>query len=137
MTRAIPSPPQPQQDQSRMAMHLLTLARWLAEKAVKTEWRAQGRTVKYIEVRELRKASKALMALRRNKLMKEAWEHPYTKQLRKQQRMSLARKAVIAEIRDKGRKVNSIAPDELGKLIEAYLEAHPEVNAHLRELGCF
>jgi hypothetical protein len=33
---------------------------------------------------------------------------------------------VIAEIRDKGRKVNSIEPSELKKLIESYLEEHPE-----------
>ena len=118
-----------------MGMHILSIARWLAQKAVKAEWRAQGRTVKYIEIRELRKASNALMALRRNELMKEAWA--YAKPHRERQRMSLARKAVIAEIRQRGGKGNSIAPDELQKLVETYLETHPEEGAHLRELGCF
>jgi hypothetical protein len=39
--------------------------------------------------------------------------------------MTLARKAVIAEIRDRGGKVNSIAPAELKKLVKAYMEEHP------------
>jgi hypothetical protein len=40
----------------------------------------------------------------------------------------LARKAVIAEIRDKGRKVNSIEPAEIRRLIDAYVNEHPEEN---------
>jgi hypothetical protein len=38
--------------------------------------------------------------------------------------MRLARKAVIAEIRERGGKVNSIAPEELNKLIKAYVKDH-------------
>jgi hypothetical protein len=50
--------------------------------------------------------------------------------------MRLARKAVIAEIREKGRRVNSIAPAELRKLVGTYLEEHPEENV-LVEKVCF
>jgi hypothetical protein len=47
----------------------------------------------------------------------------------------LARKAVIAEIREKGRKVNSIDPAELQRLIQSYLQEHPWENV-IREIGC-
>jgi hypothetical protein len=108
-------------------MQLLTLARWLAEKAIKAEWRAQGRKVQYIDLRELIAATRAYLALRRAELMREAWEHPVTVRHRERERMTLARKAVIAEIREKGRKVNSIEPSELRRLIDAYCEEHPEL----------
>jgi hypothetical protein len=49
--------------------------------------------------------------------------------------MKFARKAVIAEIREKGRRVNSIAPEELNKLIKAYLEDH-RWECALTERGC-
>jgi hypothetical protein len=62
-------------------MHLLSLARWLARKAVKAEWRAQGRKVQYIDASEITEASNIYLTLHRNELLKEAWEHPYTKQL--------------------------------------------------------
>jgi hypothetical protein len=55
--------------------------------------------------------------------------------IRLQRRMRLARKAVIAEIRDKGRKVSSIAPSELQRMIEAYLQDHPE-DTPILEFGC-
>jgi hypothetical protein len=38
--------------------------------------------------------------------------------------LRLAHKAAIAEIRDRGGRVNSIAPEELRKLIEAYVKEH-------------
>jgi hypothetical protein len=38
--------------------------------------------------------------------------------------MTLARKAVIAEIRDKGRRVNSIAPSKLQRLVEFLNSEH-------------
>jgi hypothetical protein len=120
-----------------MPMHLITLARWLARKAVKAQWRLQGRQVKYIPIQEITEASNQYLVLHRNELIREAWEHPYAKALRLQRRLSLARKAVIAEVRHKGRKVKSIAPEELQRMIDAYLEDHPEEGAVLRELGCF
>jgi hypothetical protein len=49
--------------------------------------------------------------------------------------MRMARKAVIAEIRHNGRKVNSIAPEELGRLIGEYLKEHPEEMVGLYGLG--
>ena len=78
-------------------------------------------------------ATRAYLALRRNELMKEAWKHPVSIRHRQQERMTLARKAVISAIRQRGQRVNSIAPAELQKLIEAYVEEHLE----LRECGCF
>jgi hypothetical protein len=68
--------------------------------------------------------------------MREAWEHPITVRHRQQGRMRLARKAVIAQIREKGQRVSSIAPADLERMIGAYLEDHPEVIG-FRELGCF
>jgi hypothetical protein len=76
----------------------MTLARWLAQKAVKAEWKAQGRKVQYIDAKDLIEAGNVYLVTH-PELMKEAWEHPYTKQLRLQQRLRLARKGVIAEIR--------------------------------------
>lgn len=116
-------------------MHLLSLARWLARKAVTAEWRAEGRKVQYIGASEITEASNIYLTLHRNELLKEAWEHPAFIQYRERERMSLARKAVIAEIRDNGRKVSSIAPSELQRLIEAYLQDHPE-DTPIREFGC-
>jgi hypothetical protein len=67
--------------------------------------------------------------------MKEARAHPVTVQYRQQEGMRLARKAVIAEIRERGQKVNSIAPEELQRLIEAYLKEHPGENPFMT-IGC-
>jgi hypothetical protein len=67
-------------------------------------------------------------------LIKEAWEHPIAQEYRHKERMRLARKAVIAEIRKRGGKVKSIAPEELRKLVEAYLKEHPWEG--VREIGC-
>jgi hypothetical protein len=114
---------------------VMILARWLARKAVKAEWKAQGRKVQYIDASEITEASNVYLVLHRNELMKEAWEHPYAKRVRGQQRMRLARKAVIAEIRDRGGRVNSIAPEELQRLIQGYLKDH-RWECALTERGC-
>jgi hypothetical protein len=114
-------------------MQLMTIARWLARKAVKAEWRAEGRKVQYIDIREITAATNQYLGEHKAELIREAWKHPAVVRYRQQQGMRLARKAVIAEIRDRGRKVNSIAPEELQRLIAAYVEDHPE----LRECGCF
>jgi NAD(P)-dependent dehydrogenase (short-subunit alcohol dehydrogenase family) len=117
-------------------MQLMTLARWLAHKAVKSEWRAQGRKVQYIHPGEITKETNLYLALHKARLMREAWEHPISVRYRQQDRMRLARRAVIAEIRENGRRVSSIAPDELHKLIGKYLEDHPEKGVFLRDCGC-
>jgi hypothetical protein len=103
---------------------VLIMARWLARKAVRAEWKAMGRRPEHTEVSELAAASNVYFTKHLEELIKEAWEHPVAIHYRQQERMKLAKKAVIAEIRDKGRRVNSIAPEELNKLIKAYLEEH-------------
>ena len=55
-------------------MNILSLVRWLARRAVTAEWRAQGRQVKYIDIKEITEASNAYLVLRKNELFKEAWE---------------------------------------------------------------
>jgi hypothetical protein len=87
-------------------MNLLAVARWLAHKAVREKWEAEGRKVQYIPASEVTAAARAYLALRKKELMQEAWEHPATVRHRQRERMTLARKAVIAEIREKGRRVN-------------------------------
>jgi hypothetical protein len=99
---------------------VMTLARWLASKAVKAEWKATGRRPEYVEPTEIA----AYFTEHRNELLREAWEHPVAQEYRHKERMKLARKAVIAEIRDRGRKVNSIEPAELNKLIQSYMKEH-------------
>jgi len=105
-------------------MHLLTFARWLARKdrkALRTEPTAQEIEDYHILV----------------ELMKEAWEEQKLNSGHaKSERMSLARKAVIAEIRDKGRKVSSIAPEEIQRLTVAYLREHLEENT-TKTFVCF
>src|SRR6266540_7334315 len=94
---------------------ICTLVRWLARKAVKAEWKAMGRRPEHAEVSEIAAATNVYFIQHRKKLLKEAWEHPVAQEYRHQERMRLARKAVIAEIRDRGGKVNSIAPE--GKVL--------------------
>ena len=106
-------------------MFVVTLARWLANKAVKAEMKAMGRRPEHAEISELAAATTAYFVLHRNELIEEARAHPVAIHYRQRERMRLARKAVIAEIRDRGGKVNSIAPEELQKLILAYLKEHP------------
>jgi hypothetical protein len=103
---------------------ICTLVRWLARKAVKAEWKAMGRKLQYEEVSEITKASNVYLMEHWKELLMEARAHPVILQYQHKERMKLARKAVIAEIRDKGRRVNSIAPEELNKLIKAYMEEH-------------
>jgi len=53
-------------------MQLMTLARWLAHKAVKEEWRAQGTKVQYIEASEIAAAANLYLVQHMAELMKEA-----------------------------------------------------------------
>jgi hypothetical protein len=110
---------------------LITIARYLAKRAVKDEWRAQGRKVQYIDIREITAASSQYLREHKAELIKEAWAHPVVVRHRQQRGQRLAQRAVIAAIREKGQRVNSIAPNELQKLIADYVEDHPE----LRECG--
>jgi hypothetical protein len=115
---------------------ICTLVRWLARKAVKAEWKAMGRRPEYAEASEIAAATNVYFMEHREELLNEARAHPVAIHYRHQEQMRLARKAVIAEIREKGRKVNSIAPEELRKLVKAYLEDHPWENV-VMERGCF
>jgi hypothetical protein len=112
---------------------LVTIARYLARKAIRAEWKAEGRKVQYIDIRELTQASNFYLREHKAELMKQAWKHPAVIRHRQQQGQRLAQRAVISAIKQKGQRVNSIAPDELQKLIADYVEDHPE----LRECGCF
>src|SRR5215510_4356366 len=89
------------------------LVRYLARKAVKAEWKAMGRKPQYAEASELATAANVYFTKHREELLREARAHPVAQHYRHQERMKLARTAVIAEIRHKGRKVNSIEPSEL------------------------
>jgi hypothetical protein len=112
---------------------LITIAKYLAKRAVKTEWRAQGRKVQYIDIREIAKATDNYLGEHKAELLREAWKHPAVVRHRQQQGQRLAQRAVIEAIRQRGQRVNSIAPSELQKLIADYVDEHPE----LRECGCF
>jgi hypothetical protein len=103
---------------------VMVIARWLASKAVKAEWKAMGRKLQYEEVSEITKASNVYFMEHWKEWIEEARAHPVIVQYERREQMRLARKAVIAEIRDRGGRVNSIAPEELKKLVEAYLEEH-------------
>jgi hypothetical protein len=100
---------------------VMILARWLARKAVKAEWKAKGRKP---ELSEIADATNVYFMEHRNELLEEAWDHPVAKEYRQKERMRLARKAVIAEIRERGGRVNSIEPAEIRRLVEAYLREH-------------
>jgi len=90
-----------------MQRYAMTLARWLASKAIKAQWKAQGRKPK------ISKATKVYFTEYEKELIKQAWEHPVEQ--RPKGRM-------IVEFRN-GRWVKSI---DLGKLFEDYLEEYPE-----------
>jgi hypothetical protein len=111
-----------------MQPYVMTLARWIASKAVKAEWKSSGRKPEHMEPSEFA----AYFMEHREELIREARNHPVAQQYRHREQMRLARKAVIAEIREKGRRVNSIAPDELNKLIKAYRRWESVI----REIGC-
>ena len=112
-----------------MQPYVMTLARWLASKAVKAECKSKGRKPEHVEPSEIA----AYFAEHRVKLLMEARKHPVALKYRHQERKRLARKAVIAEIRDRGGRVNSIGPEELNKLIESYLSEHPWESAIMVE----
>jgi hypothetical protein len=110
---------------------ICALVRWLARKAVKAEWKAMGRNPQCADAAE----ANVYFMEHREELVREARAHPVAQQHRHQERMRLARKAVIAEIREKGRKVNSIEPEELKRLIQNYLKEHPWEGV-IKEFGC-
>ena len=105
-----------------MKRYVVTLARWLASKAVKAERKATGRKVEFSEVAD---ATAAYFREHQQQLLEEAWDHPVAKEYRHRERMKLARKAIIAEIRERGGKVSSIEPAEIRRLVAAYMEEHP------------
>jgi hypothetical protein len=116
----------------RVHMQLMTLARWLAHKAVKEEWRAQGTKVQYIPISETRAAAKLYLWEHKAELLEQA----ATRYLEQQQficgtpfetrAMQERWKRLVKEaIRNKGGKVNSIAPGELQKLVTEYLAQNP------------
>jgi hypothetical protein len=111
----------------------MALARWLARKKVKAEWRTMGRNPLYADASVIAD----YFTEHRNDLFKEAYEHPVSIHYRHQERMRLARKAVIAEIRDRGGRVNSIAPEVLRRLIQTYLKEHPAEDNVIVEKVCF
>jgi hypothetical protein len=57
-----------------MKPYVLTLARWLAKKAVKAEMRAMGRRPERTEASEIAEATNVYFIEHRNELMKEARE---------------------------------------------------------------
>ena len=75
--------------------------------AMKAEWKASGRNPLYADASDIAD----YFFNHRTELLKEAWKHPVAQQYRQKERVRLAKKAVIAEIREKGRRVNSIAPE--------------------------
>jgi vacuolar-type H+-ATPase subunit C/Vma6 len=89
-----------------------------------------------VEFSEIARATNVYFMEHRRELIEEAWEHPVAQEYRHQERMRLARKAVISEIRDKGRKVSSIEPAEIRKLIDAYVKDHPEENV-IKTFVCY
>jgi hypothetical protein len=115
-----------------MKRYVMTLARWLASRTVKAQWKAQGRNPK---IGEISKATKVYFTENEKELIKQAYEHPVAIEYRHKEGMRVARKAMIAEIR-KGRRVNSLSPEELQKLLEAYLEEYPE-DAVVKTKVCF
>jgi hypothetical protein len=61
---------------SHPAPEVITLARWLARKAIKTELKAAGLRPEYIEVREISAAANVYFMEHREKLIAEARDHP-------------------------------------------------------------
>ena len=112
------------------AAHLITaLARWTARKRIEAGLRAKGRSPQSVELAEITKATNVYFMQHKRELMAKAEAHPVAIEHRHQERVRLARKAIIAEIRGKGRRVNSIAPEELHALIRAYVAEHPKESA--------
>jgi hypothetical protein len=93
---------------------VITLARWLANRTVKAEWKAQGRKPK---IGEISKATNLYFTEHQKELIREAWEHPIVMNYRQQDRIRLARKAMISEIR-KGRRLVCSARSDLKSNIQ-------------------
>jgi hypothetical protein len=55
---------------------MVTLAKWMARKAIKTELKAQGLRPEYIEAREIAAAANVYFAAYREELIEEARNHP-------------------------------------------------------------
>jgi hypothetical protein len=64
------------------APEVITLARWLARKAIKTQLKAAGLRPEYIEVREIGAAANAYFIRHKEKLIAEARAHPALLRLR-------------------------------------------------------
>jgi hypothetical protein len=94
---------------------VITLARWMAKKAVKAEWKAKGHKEK---IGEIGRATKLYFTEHEKELIKQAWEHPVANEQRPKGQM-------IVEFRN-GRWVKSI---DVGKLFEDYLKEYPEDRA--------
>jgi hypothetical protein len=58
------------------APHVITLARWLARKAIKTELKAAGLRPECIEARKIGEAANAYFTAHREELIAEARAHP-------------------------------------------------------------
>jgi hypothetical protein len=65
-----------------MQPQVITLARWLAKKAIKAELRATGCRPEYAEASEIAKAANVYFAEHRNELIAEAKAHPALLRLR-------------------------------------------------------
>ena len=59
-----------------MQRYVMTLARWIASKTVKAQWKAQGRKPK---IGEISKATNVYFTEHEKELIKQAWEHPVGK----------------------------------------------------------
>jgi len=117
------------------AAHLImALARWTARKRIEQQVRAMGVRPQQVELREIVAASNVYLMEHQEELIAQAEVHPAAIHHRHQERIRLARRAVIAEIREKGRRVNSIAPEELHSLIRSYLKDHPEENGAIEDM---
>jgi hypothetical protein len=77
----------------------ITLAKWLARKAVKAEWKSMGRNPLHAEPSEIATATNVYFMEHWKELLNEAKEHPVAIHYRQQEQIKLARKAVIAEIK--------------------------------------
>jgi hypothetical protein len=81
-----------------------------------------GRKLQYEEASKIAEATNVYFIEHRNELLNEAKAHPVIRHYQHQEQMRLARKAVTAEIRDRGGRVNSIAPEELKRLPRSSVE---------------
>ena len=66
---------------------VMILARWLASKAVKAEWKAMGRKLQYEEASKIAEASNVYFIDHRNELLNEAKAHPVIRHYQHQEQM--------------------------------------------------